>query len=75
MKLAMELYRDDEVEQWGYSVPALSIIGTGCASRDEARRLGLEAIRYMIDAEGQEFDGEADVVMFDVDVRPAARTP
>lgn len=73
MKLAMELFHDEEVGQWGYSVPALSIVGTGCESREDAYRLGLEAVEFVIESQGQEFGEGAEVVLLDVDVKPEAQ--
>lgn len=52
MKLAIELYRDDEVGQWGYSVPTLSIVGTGCRNRDAAEAGAIDAIRVALESPG-----------------------
>ena len=68
MKLAMELFRDDETGSWGYRIPALSIVGTGCRSREEAQQLGYEAIGAHLEDEGSRIEG--DVVLFDVEIAP-----
>ena len=71
MNLAMEIFPDDETGQWGYAVPALSIIGTGCASKEEARRLGYEAIEAALEATPPPAPG-AEVVVFHVQLTPTA---
>jgi hypothetical protein len=71
MRLAMEVFLDEETRQWGYAVPALSIVGTGCRSKDEARRLGYEAIGEVLEAEPQPASPGAEIIMFDVEVTPA----
>jgi hypothetical protein len=72
MKLAMEIFFDDESRQWGYAVPAFSIVGTGCRSNEEARRLGYEAIRAALETALPQASPNAEVVLFDVEVKPAA---
>ena len=74
MQLAMEVFFDEEARQWGYSVPALSIVGTGCRSKEEARRLGYEAIAAVLEATPSEASPGAEIVMLDVEVTPAAET-
>ncbi len=71
MKLAMEIFLDEETQRWGYAVPALSIVGTGCRTKDEARRLGYEAIETVLEAAPQTSPG-AELFMFDVELTPAA---
>ncbi|MGI8426617.1 MAG: hypothetical protein ACR2FO_05530 [Actinomycetota bacterium] len=68
MKLAVELFHDHEVSQWGYSVPALSIIGTGCISRDEAQRFALEAVETLVQASERPAGPNSEVVFFDLQV-------
>lgn len=68
MKLAMEIFFDEEVRQWGYRVHSLSIVGTGCRSRDEAERLGWEAIRFALEDDDHELEDGSETVMFDVDI-------
>jgi hypothetical protein len=71
MNLAMEIFYDDEAGQWGYSVPALSIIGSGCMSREEARRLGYEAIEAVLEETPPASPG-AELVLFHVELTPTA---
>ena len=72
MKLAMEVFPDGSTGQWGYEVPALSIIGTGCRDKDEARRLGYEAIETALQVNGDQHSPDAEVVLFDVELSPTA---
>ncbi len=72
MKLAMEVFPDESTGQWGYEVPALSIIGTGCRDKDEARRLGYEAIENVLQSDGDSRSPDAEVVLFEVELRPTA---
>ncbi len=45
MEAAVEIFYDDAVEEWGYVIPALSIIGIGWDSEQEARREATHAAR------------------------------
>lgn len=72
MNLEMELFPDSETGQWGYAVPALSIVGTGCETKDEARRLGFEAIQTVLATGSQRRSPNAEIVVFNVEVTPAA---
>ncbi len=45
MEAAVEIFYDDAVEEWGYLIPALSIIGIGWDSEQEARRDATHAAR------------------------------
>lgn len=38
METTVETFYDDAVEEWGYVIPALSVIEIGCDSEQEARR-------------------------------------
>ncbi|HZA26424.1 MAG TPA: hypothetical protein VE915_02095 [Actinomycetota bacterium] len=71
MKLAMEVFFDEETKQWGYAVAALSIIGTGCRSREEAKELGYQAIKGVLEGTPPQSSPDAEVVLFDVEVTPA----
>jgi hypothetical protein len=72
MKLAMEVFPDEDTGQWGYEIPALSIIGTGCRDKDEARRLGYQAIETALQADGDQRSPDAELVLFEVELRPTA---
>ncbi len=72
MRLAMEVFPDEGTGQWGYEVPALSIIGTGCRSKDEARQLGYEAIEHALQAESDQRSPDAELVLFEVELKPTA---
>ena len=71
MHLAMEIFLDNETEHWGYAVPALSIVGTGCRSKEEARRLGYRAIEaHLSSVEPTDAPG-VETVLFEVEIAPA----
>jgi hypothetical protein len=72
MKLHVELFYDNEVDQWGYTVPALSILGTGCNSREEAERFAVEAIQEVIESGDEEIEEGADVLTLDVQIAKAS---
>ena len=72
MKLHVELFYDNDVHQWGYTVPALSILGTGCNTRADAERFALEAIEDAIESGADEIGEDADVLTFDVRVAKAS---
>lgn len=73
MKLHVELFYDNEVNQWGYTVPALSVVGTGCKSREDAERFAVEAIQEVIESGDEEFAEGAEVVTFDVQITLVAQ--
>jgi len=74
MHLAMEIFLDDETGQWGYAVPALSIVGTGCRSKEEARRLGYQAIEAHLSAVEPSDAPGVETVLFDVEIAPATES-
>ena len=47
MQVAIELFYDDEADAWGYTVPALNIVGTGCLRREDALRYAEESIGFV----------------------------
>ena len=49
MRLRVEYVYDPESRNWGFSVPALSIVGGG-NTREEAERHALEAIEFAVEA-------------------------
>ena len=72
MQLKVELFYDNEVDQWGYTVPALSILGTGCNSRGEAERFAVEAIQEVIESGDEEIEEGAEVMTLDVQIAKAS---
>lgn len=72
MQLKVELFFDNEVNQWGYTVPALSILGTGCNSREEAERFAVEAIQDVIESGDEEIEADAEVMTLDVQIARAS---
>lgn len=72
MQLKVELFYDNEVDQWGYTVPALSILGTGCNSRDEAEKFAVEAIQDVIESGDEEIEDDAEVMTLDVQIAKAS---
>jgi predicted RNase H-like HicB family nuclease len=72
MQLKVELFYDNEVKQWGYTVPALSILGTGCNSREEAERFAVEAIQEVIESGDEEIEEGAEVMTLDVQIAKAS---
>ena len=69
-KLKVEIFHDHEVDLWGYSVPVLNIIGTGCLTREDAGRYVVEAIEFTLEEEPTE-DLDADVISYDVQIAKA----
>ena len=72
MQLKVELFYDNEVDQWGYTVPALSILGTGCTSREEAEKFAVEAIQDVIESGDEEIEEGAEVMTLDVQIAKAS---
>jgi hypothetical protein len=72
MQLKVELFYDNEVNQWGYTVPALSILGTGCDSREEAERFAIEAIQDVIESGDEDIEDDAEVMTLDVRIAKAS---
>ncbi len=70
-KLLVELFYDNEVNQWGYTVPALMIVGTGCNSREDAQKYAVEAIQDVIESGDEEIE-DGEVITFDVRLTPIA---
>jgi hypothetical protein len=70
--LRVELFFDDEADNWHYRVPALHINGGGAASREDAERDCLGAVAFALEGDPREFDADAETVAFDVNVAPAA---
>lgn len=72
MKLKVELFQDEETGQWGYDVPALNIIGTGCLTREDAEKYALEAIEFALEAEDDEPPEGAEVITYEVQIAKAS---
>jgi hypothetical protein len=72
MQLKVELFYDNEVNQWGYTVPALSILGTGCDSRQDAERFAIEAIQDVIESGDEDIEDDAEVMTLDVQIAKAS---
>jgi hypothetical protein len=72
MQLKVELFFDNEVNQWGYTVPALSILGTGCDSREDAERFAIEAIQDVIESGDEDIEDDAEVMTLDVQIAKAS---
>jgi hypothetical protein len=70
--LRVELFFDDEADNWHYRVPALHINGGGTASREDAESDCLAAVGFALEGDPREFDTDAETVAFDVSVVPAA---
>jgi len=64
MNVRLMLFHDPEVENWGFRVPALQLVGGGCATREEALQHALDAISYALeDADDQDTQpGEVEVI-------------
>jgi hypothetical protein len=59
--LRVELFRDEEADNWHYRVPALHINGGGTPTRADAERECLDAIAFAL--EGDPRDCDADSVL------------
>lgn len=65
-QLRVEFFYDHEVDLWGYSVPVLNVIGTGCLSREDAERYVLDAIEFTFEEEIEKHSAGAELVTYDV---------
>ena len=70
MRLHVQLFRDVETDQWGYDVPAMSIVGTGCTSRADAERQALAAIEFALENSGETASEGAETIAYDVNLAP-----
>ena len=70
--LRVELFHDDEADNWHYRVPALHINGGGTATREEAARDCLAAINFALQGDPRDYDMNAETISLDVTVAPAA---
>ena len=72
MKLHVELFYDDDVRQWGYTVPALSILGTGCQTRGDAERFAIRAVEDALESGADEIGEGSEILTLDVRVAKAS---
>ena len=72
MKMRVEYYYDDEARRWGFTIPALHIVGSG-SSREEAAAGAAEAVAYALEGIEADHDQGDDVQVgyLDVDIKPA----
>ena len=70
--LRVELFWDEEADNWHYRVPALHINGGGAATREEAERESLSAIAFALEGDPRDYDPSSEAVTLDVTVAPAA---
>jgi len=70
--LRIELFYDDEAENWHFRVPALRINGGGASTRKEAERDCLAAVAFALEGDPLDFDATAEAVTVDVRVQRAA---
>jgi hypothetical protein len=70
--LRVELFWDEEADNWHYRVPALHINGGGTATRAEAERESLAAIAFALEGDPRDYDPSAEALTIDVSVAPAA---
>jgi isocitrate dehydrogenase len=47
----IQFFYDHEVDQWGYEVEELNVLGTGCPSKEAAARFAQEAIEFALEEE------------------------
>lgn len=71
-QLRVEIFYDHEVDLWGYSVPVLSIVGTGCKTREDAERYVLDAIEFVLEEEIDEPSEGAEILSYDVQIAKAS---
>ena len=70
--LRVELFWDEEANNWHFRVPALHINGRGTATREEAKRESLSAIAFALEGDPRDYDPSSEAVTLDVTVEPAA---
>jgi hypothetical protein len=70
--LRVEFFFDDEANTWHYRVPALHINGGGTATREDTQRRCIDAIAFALEGNPSEYDSDAQAVVINVSVAPAA---
>lgn len=73
-QLRVEIFYDHEVDLWGYSVPVLSIIGTGRRTREDAESFVVDAIEVTLEDADEEPTEGAEVITYDVQSPKPAST-
>jgi predicted RNase H-like HicB family nuclease len=70
MKLRVEYYWDEEAKSWGFTVPALHIVGSA-KTRVEAEQEAMEVVKFALEGVEEDFDNDDDVEVgyLDVEVR------
>ena len=71
-QLKVEIFYDHEVDLWGYSVPVLNIVGTGCMSRQDAERYVLDAIKFTLEEEIEDLAEGAEILTFELTLTKAS---
>jgi hypothetical protein len=71
-QLRVEIFYDHEVDLWGYSVPVLNIVGTGCRTREDAQRYVLDAIKFTLEEEIDDLTEGSEVVTYEVTLTRAS---
>lgn len=70
--LRAEFYFDDDARNWHFRVPALHINGGGSLTREDAERACIDAIRFALEGDPQDYDGDAQAMALEVSVSPVA---
>jgi hypothetical protein len=70
MKLRVEYYWDEEGKNWGFTVPALHIVGSA-KTRVEAEQEAVAVVKFALEGVEEDFDNGDDVEVghLDVEVR------
>ena len=72
MRLKVEIFPDADSGYWCYDVAALSIIGTGCLTREDAEKYALEAIELTLEAEDDDPPEGAEIITYEVQIAKAS---
>lgn len=70
MDLRIEYYLDDEVQRWGFRVPALGINGSA-DTKPKAEQLAVKVISEVLAGDAADFDRDAEAVTLHLEVVPA----
>lgn len=72
MKPKVEIFQDTDTGQRCYDVPAVSITGTACNSREDAEKFALEAIEFTLEEENDQPTEGAEVITYDIQTAKAS---